>query len=144
MTSKWDDLERWMEGQQLPKGFEIFREPDWVENFVRKMMTKALPEAAGLLGSSSSTSAEFSETKQYLQVKYRLPTGYDRYAISLHVREDRVRVDGLPSGKHEVIKLPKLVKPRICRAVVRGGILLVKLRKRQRLHRYHEHGIQWE
>ncbi|MFD0958673.1 Hsp20/alpha crystallin family protein [Paenibacillus chungangensis] len=144
MTSKWDELERWMEGQQLPKGFEIFREPDWVENFVRKMMTKALPEAAGLLGGSSSTSAEFSESKQYLQVKYRLPSGFDRNAISLHVREDRVRVEGLPGGKRELIRLPKLVKPRICRAVVREGVLLVKLRKRQRLQRYHEHGILWE
>ncbi|MCA0754547.1 Hsp20/alpha crystallin family protein [Paenibacillus sp. N4] len=136
MASKWDELERWMEGQRLPKGFELLREPDWVEQYVRKMMTKALPEAAGaMIGKGMAT---FSESRHFLQVKIILPEGFEREMLRLMVREDRLRLEGLPGGKTETIKLPKLVKPRICKTLLKNGILQVKLRKRPALKTYHE------
>jgi hypothetical protein len=136
VASKWDDMERWMERQQLPKGFELLREPEWVEQYVRKMMTKALPEAAGvLIGGGSAT---FSETRHFIQVKINLPDGYDKELLRLFVREDRLRLDGLPDGKSETIKLPKLVKPRICKTLVKESVLHVKLQKRPTNRTYHE------
>lgn len=141
VASKWDDLERWMEGQQLPKGFEVLREPDWVERYVRKMLTKALPEAAGaIIGSSSVT---FSETAQYVIVKINLPSGFEREKLRLFVREDRIRIDGFPNGKSETIKLPKLVKPRVCKSLLKENVLHVKLQKRKTNRTYHEHVIRW-
>lgn len=136
VASKWDELERWMEGQRLPKGFELLREPDWVEQYVRKMMTKALPEAAGaMIGKGMAT---FSESRHFLQVKIILPDGIEREMLRLFVREDRLRLEGLPGGKTETIKLPKLVKPRICKTLLKNGILQVKLRKRPGLKTYYE------
>ncbi|WP_053377868.1 Hsp20/alpha crystallin family protein [Paenibacillus sp. FJAT-27812] len=136
MASKWDDMERWMERQQLPKGFELLREPDWVEQYVRKMMTKSLPEAAGaLIGGGSAT---FSETRHFVHVKINLPNGYDKELLRLFVREDRLRLDGLPGGKSETIKLPKLVKPRVCKTLVKNDVLHVKLQKRPTNRNYHE------
>ncbi|WP_028610410.1 Hsp20/alpha crystallin family protein [Paenibacillus harenae] len=136
MASKWDDLERWMENQQLPKGFEVLREPDWVERYVRKMMTKALPEAAGAMIGRGS--AAFSETRHFILVKINLPDGFDREQLRLFVREDRLRIEGLPGGKHEIIKLPKLVKPRVCKTLLKDNVLQVKLQKRPANRTYHE------
>lgn len=141
VTSKWDDLERWMEGQKLPKGFEVLREPDWVEQYVRKMMTKALPEAAAvMMGSGPAT---FSETRHFIHVKINLPDGYERELLRLFVREDRLRVEGLPNGKSETIKLPKLVKPRTCKSLIKDGYLQVKLQKRPINRSYYEAIVRW-
>lgn len=141
MASKWDDMEKWMERQQMPKGFELLREPDWVEQYVRKMMTKALPEAAGvMIGGGSAT---FSETRSYLNVKINLPTGFEKEQLRLFVREDRLRLEGLPGGKPEIIKLPKLVKPRVCKTLVKDGVMQVKLQKRPPNRTYHETVVRW-
>ena len=36
-----------MGGQKFfPKGFDVFAQQDWVSDYVRKVMTKALPAAA--------------------------------------------------------------------------------------------------
>ncbi|WP_141506033.1 Hsp20/alpha crystallin family protein [Paenibacillus luteus] len=141
MASKWDDMEKWMERQQMPKGFELLREPDWVEQYVRKMMTKALPEAAGvMIGGGSAT---FSETRGFLHVKINLPTGFEKEQLRLFVREDRLRLEGLPGGKPEIIKLPKLVKPRVCKTLVKDGVLQVKLQKRPTNRTFHETVVRW-
>lgn len=141
VASKWDDLERWMETQQLPKGFELLREPHWVEQYVRKMLNKALPEAAGVrIGGGSAT---FSETDHYVLVKIKLPDDYDKELLRLFIREDRLRVDGLPNGKKETVKLPSLVKPRVCKTLLKGSVLQVKLQKRPVNRTYHEAIVRW-
>lgn len=141
MASNWDELERWMEGQQLPKGFEVLREPDWVEKFVRRMMTKSLPELAGKI--SGTGAATTKESKLFLTVVYKLPPGAERDKVRLLVKEDWLRIEGLPGGKSEKVKLPKLVKPQVCQAVVRNGELQVRLKKRQAIRKTHEHTIHW-
>ncbi len=130
-----------MEGQRLPKGFEILREPDWVEQYVRKMMTKALPEAAGAMVGGGL--AAISETRHFVHVKIKLPDGYDREQLRLFVREDRLRLDGLPNGKSEMIKLPKLVKPRLCKTLLKEDLLQVKLKKRPTNRAYYEANVRW-
>jgi HSP20 family molecular chaperone IbpA len=136
VASKWDELERWMEGQRLPRGFEVLREPDWVEQYVRNMMTKALPEAAGVMIGGGS--ASFSETRGFVHVKIKLPEGSDLEQLRLLVREDRLRLEGLPGGKAETIKLPKLVRPKWCQALHKNGTLRVKLKKRPTSRTVHE------
>lgn len=141
VASKWDDMEKWMERQQLPKGFELLREPDWVEQYVRKMMTKALPEAAGvMIGGGSAT---FSETRHFIHVKINLPKGFEKEQLRLFVREDRLRLEGLPGGKIETIKLPKLVKPRVSKTLVKDNVLQVKLQKRPTNRTFHEAIVRW-
>jgi hypothetical protein len=130
-----------MEGQQLPRGFEVIREPDWVEKFVRGLMTKALPEATDRIHDEQAPG--FAETKQFITVQCRLQAGARRGDIALYVREDQLRIVDRHSGNRRLIPLPALVKPRICRAEVKNGILYVKLRKRPRLTKYVEHSIRW-
>lgn len=141
MASRWEELERWMEGQQLPRGFEVVREPDWVEKFVKGLMTKALPEASEHIRDEQAPG--FAETKQFITVQCRLQAGTRRGDIALYVREDRLRIVDRESGNRRLIPLPVLVKPRICHAAVKNGILYIKLRKRPRLLKYVEQPIRW-
>lgn len=143
MASKWDDLERWMEAQKLPKGFDVLREPDWVEQFVRKLMTKALPDAADVLPGSAPSAATF-ETHHFVIVKYKLPPGTLQEDLQLFVKADKVKIQGLPEGGSETVKLPKPVYPRRCRALVKNGVLQVKLRKRADGGKYVSVDIRWE
>ncbi|MFC4777426.1 Hsp20/alpha crystallin family protein [Paenibacillus sp. GCM10023252] len=142
MASKWDEMERWMERQQLPQGFEKLREPGWIEQFVGRMMTRALPEAAETL-TKRPANAQFFETHHFVVVKFTLPANTEPEQLRLFIREDLVRLDGLPGGKQEKIKLPKRVQPRRCRALVQDGVLQIKLRKRPGTRTYHEAPIRW-
>lgn len=143
MASKWDDLERWMEGQKLPKGFEAMQEPDWVEQFVRKLMTKALPDAAGVLPNPASAASTF-ETHHFVIVKFKLPLGTLQENLQLLVKSDKIKIQGLPDGRAETVKLPRPIHPRHCRALVKDGVLQVKLRKREDGRKYIAADIRWE
>jgi hypothetical protein len=145
VDNKWDELERWLDGQRLPKGFDVMKEPDWVEKFVRKMMTKSLPAAANSImdQAEENEGISFFETHHFILVKFHLPREVKREELRLYVRDDRLRIEGLPNGQKEMIKLPKLVKPTICQAVVKNYILQVKLRKRPRAGAYYEADIRW-
>ncbi|SDW58214.1 hypothetical protein [Paenibacillus sp. CF384] len=139
--SKWEELEDWMDGQQLPKGFDIFRQSDWIENYVRSMMNKALPAVSSALNSASSN---IVETKRYVIVTYPLGESADLSALRLVVKEDRVKLSGLVGKSDESIKLPKLVLPRSCHAEYDGAVLKIKLRKRpssKRVHHATIHGL---
>ncbi|MNH36541.1 hypothetical protein D3C79_973390 [compost metagenome] len=99
-------------------------------------MTKALPEAAGAMIGNGE--ASFSEAGQFIIAAIKLPAGYDKDRLRLYVREDRLKLEGLPDGKIETIKLPKLVKPRVCKTLLKDDILKVKLRKRPPIRTYYE------
>lgn len=87
MGSKWDQMQEWLARQQLPKGFEAMKEPEWVARIVKQMMEGALSGSptAGLSGMQdtadkakkgenfkagiSSLGAEWTENKEYLLLK---------------------------------------------------------------------------
>ncbi|NBD26378.1 hypothetical protein [Paenibacillus glycinis] len=134
MASNWEELEKWMENQQLPKGFDVFRQSDWIENYVRNMMNKAIPAASSAFQTSNSNAVE---TKRYVIVTYPLGESADLSAVRLLVKEDLVKLSGLPGGGSETIRLPKLVLPRTCQADYDGAVLKIRLRKRPPSKRTH-------
>lgn len=127
MASQWEELEKWMRGQKLPSGFDLFRDPSWVENYVRGMVSKALPAVGNALGTGV---ADISESKRYVTVAYPVDAGADLSGLRVLVREDKMKIDGLPGGKSETIKLPHLVLPERASAVLEGNSLTVKMVKR--------------
>ncbi|GGD65447.1 hypothetical protein [Paenibacillus nasutitermitis] len=141
MAFDFDDLEKWMDKQQLPKGFDLFRQPDWIEDYVRKMMTKAMPAASSVIRQSK---AEITESKSYVTVSYPLGENVEISKVRLVAREDHIKLSGLEGERKEVIKLPRLVLPRSCQAVYDGNLLKVKLRRRPRSKRSFEPAIHWD
>lgn len=139
MASDWEQLEQWMEKQQLPKGFDVFRQSDWIDNFVRGLMNKAIPAASSAL---QPTNANVLETKRHVIVTYPLGESANTGELQLTAKEDRVKLSGLPGGKSETIRLPKLVLPRTCEADYDGVVLKIKLRKRPASKRIHQATIR--
>ncbi|SFI28790.1 hypothetical protein SAMN02799624_00137 [Paenibacillus sp. UNC496MF] len=139
MALDWEELEQWMEKQQLPKGFDVFRQSEWIENYVRGMMNKAIPAASSAF---QTTNANVAETKRFVVVTYPLGEAADLSALRLLAKEDRLKLSGLPGGDAETIRLPKLVLPRTCQAEYDGAVLKVKLRKRPPSKRSHIATIQ--
>ncbi|NBC71133.1 Hsp20/alpha crystallin family protein [Paenibacillus sacheonensis] len=139
MALNWEELEQWMENQQLPKGFDVFRQSDWIENYVRGMMNKAIPAASAAF---QTTNANVAETKRFVVVTYPIGEGIDLASVRLLAKEDRLKLSGLPGGKDETIRLPKLVLPRTCQAEYDGAVLKIKLRKRPPSKRSHVAMIQ--
>ncbi|MFB9330614.1 hypothetical protein ACFFSY_32115 [Paenibacillus aurantiacus] len=129
MASQWEELEKWMRGQKLPTGFDLFRDPSWVENYVRGMVSKALPAVGNALGTGV---ADVTETSRYVTIVYPVDAGSDLSQLRVLVREDKMRIDGLPGGKSETVKLPHLVLPERAAAVLEGNSLIVKIPKRPR------------
>ncbi|WP_336604312.1 Hsp20/alpha crystallin family protein [Paenibacillus sp. MMS18-CY102] len=144
--SRWDELERWMQEQQLPRGFEALKNTGWIERYVKTMMTKAMPEQMAQTVQASQqghSRAETFETHHFIVVKWPLPQGAHPSSLRLLVREDRIRIEGLPSGEKETVKLPKPILPRVCKALCQDGILQVKLRKRPVNRQYYETTIRY-
>ncbi|MBB3114408.1 hypothetical protein FHS18_006529 [Paenibacillus phyllosphaerae] len=139
MASQWEELEKWMQGQQLPKGFDLFRNPDWVENYVRSLVTKSLPSAAASLGTGL---ADIKETKRSLVITYPLGEEADLTKLRVLIREDKLRIAGMAEGKGETITLPKLVVPSKSSVHYEGASLVVKIMKRQPRRRVHEAEIR--
>ncbi|PWW05689.1 hypothetical protein DFQ01_104251 [Paenibacillus cellulosilyticus] len=137
---KWDDMEQWMKKQQLPRGFEALKDTGWVERYVKSMMANAMPEKPAMPGSSN---AETFETHHFIVIKWKLPRGVHPSSLRLFVREDRIRIEGLPEQKRETIELPKQVYPRVCRALCQDGVLQIKLRKKPFDRRYYETPIRY-
>ncbi|WP_274650427.1 Hsp20/alpha crystallin family protein [Paenibacillus humicola] len=127
METEWEELERWMENQRLPKGFERMQQPDWIDAYVRNMIAKALPAAASAAG---KVTADIAETKLSVTVKFPLGENADLDRIRLVAMEDRIKLSGLGENNPATIRLPKLVLPHTCDAHYDGAVLTVRLRKR--------------
>jgi len=135
MEEGFNDLEKWMEKQRLPKDFDMLSQPDWIGEYVRSMMVKAIPAASSVLNASK---AKITESKQYMIIIYPLGGNADLSRIRLVAQEDRIRLSGHREGETEVIKLPRMVIPDSCQASYDGTQLKVRLRKRPRNKRSFE------
>ncbi|ASS65002.1 MULTISPECIES: Hsp20/alpha crystallin family protein [unclassified Paenibacillus] len=148
MGSKWDQMQEWLARQQLPKGFEAMKEPEWVARIVKQMMEGALSGSptAGLSGMQdtadkakkgenfkagiSSLGAEWTENKEYLLLKLPLQGEADAETLRVRVKEERLRIEGLPGRRPQSLPLPAPVQPRSTRAMIKGGVLRVRLKKK--------------
>jgi len=128
-----DEGMKWLRSQQWTGDFNQFRNPEWIQGYVRKMMEQTLPAAAAAMGNASKQGrAEIVETKLCFHVKLPLTNEDDLSQVRLQVMEHVLRITGLAGGKQERIKLPKLVLPRYCDARFDGTLLRIRLRKRPR------------
>ncbi|WP_127530071.1 Hsp20/alpha crystallin family protein [Paenibacillus kobensis] len=138
--TKWDDMEQWMKTQQLPRGFDALKDTGWVANYVKSMMADAIQEKGKLAGQNA---AETFETHHFIVIKWPIPRGVHPSELRLLVREDKVRIEGLPEGKKDTVPLAKQVLPRSCKALCKDGILQIKLRKKPANRQYYEMPIRW-
>lgn len=148
MTGKFERMQDWLSKQQLPRGFELMKDPEWVAGFVKGMMESAMSgnPSAGLSGTQqtddkeskekdfkaavSSVEAEWSEGREYLLLKVPMNGDPDWDTLRVLAKEERLKLEGLPGRKPQVFKLPSPIMPRSTRAVLRGGVLKIRMKKK--------------
>ncbi|HIW33807.1 MAG TPA: Hsp20/alpha crystallin family protein [Candidatus Paenibacillus intestinavium] len=136
----WDDFEKWFNNANFPKNLESLREIPVVDNWINQIK-QATGTPVNKHGQRPKASYQIKEGKESLEIIYQLPIGYDQDEIILFVREDFVKIEGLPDQHIELIKLPKLVKTKECRAKIEEDQLIIRLTKRPRPVKFYRHYI---
>lgn len=108
----------------------------WIEDYVKEALVNALPNAAQ--ASASSVRAETFETHHYVVVKCKVPEGMNLEELHIQASADQVKLEGLPKGTTQYIRLPSSVDPRQCRALLKNSVLQIKLKKRRQGQRFHD------
>jgi len=139
MEFKWNELEKWLENQKLPQGFEMLREPGWVEQFVRNMMSKSIPETEKIFNSDIDVAVK--ESDQFIHLSFMPPVGCQIRKLRIQTRENLVRISGFPNGLTKEVSLPAMIRAKECRAYMKDGIVRIKLRKRAGRRSWSEHSI---
>lgn len=136
----WEEFEKWLNSGNIPKQLEGLREIPMFENWFQQFR-----HASGIQSSEKQTensqSYSIRENKDIIEISYPLPVHYDPVDIILFVREDFVKIEGLPEQHIELIKLPKLVKAKICKAKIQEDTLVIRLAKRPRPIKFNRHTI---
>jgi HSP20 family molecular chaperone IbpA len=138
VMNKWSDVEKWLNATNFEKGMEAFKDIPVVDQFFRSLKQSA----KGKQDDSELKSYRFKEGKEHIDVLYNLPLHCNKEELKLYVREDYVRIEGLPDDNIEMIKLPRLVKAKCCRAKIVEQELQIRLEKRPRSRKFFEHHIQ--
>ena len=136
--NRWSDIEKWLNATNFEKGMEAFKDIPVVEQFFRSLSQSTKDKRQ----STEGKNYRFKEGKEYIDLLYSLPADCDVDELKLFLREDYVRIEGLPDDGIEMIKLPKLVKAKYCRAKIVDQELQIRLEKRPRPRKFFEHYIQ--
>lgn len=139
----WSRMLGWLDKENLPSAADLLGSPDWIEKYVRRTISQAIPASmAPLPAGVKEPSPEVFDTHHFVIVKCKLPRRLKAHELRLFVRPDRVKLDGWPDGP-KIVRLPVPVDPRDCRALCRDGLLQIKLRKKQLNRMYHEVDIRF-
>jgi len=136
--NRWSDIEKWLNATNFEKGMEAFKDIPVVEQFFRSLSQSTKDKRQATEGKNY----RFKEGKEFIDLLYSLPMDCNVDELKLFLREDYVRIEGLPDEGIEMIKLPKLVKAKYCRAKIVDQELQIRLEKRPRPRKFFEHYIQ--
>lgn len=137
--NKWEGIERWLKEQSLSGNWEFLKDSAWLEQWLKTFAQTIDAQTRN----SESKESDFSirEGKTQLEVTYRLPADAVIEDLLLFVREDCIKLEGLPNDGQKIIRLTSLVRPKHCRASVKDGSLIIRLVKRVKPMKYHLHNI---
>lgn len=136
----WEEFEKWLNSGNIPKQLESLKDIPLFDNWLHQIR-----QATGVQATARKEgvrkSYQIKENKDQLEVTYELPANYDAADIVLFVREDYVKIEGLPEQQIELIKLPKLVKASVCKSKIQDDILIIRLTKRPRPIKFYRYTI---
>ncbi|WP_128655701.1 Hsp20/alpha crystallin family protein [Paenibacillus sp. 598K] len=135
-TFDWEQMKRWMGQGGTPQPDQVLSQSDWVQRYVGKLLGASL---AGLQPNlPGGGEPELFETHRFIIAKLKIPAGVRDDQLRLLVRPDRIKLMTGGGREDRIVRLPCLVVPSTCRALLAAGILQVKLRKRRSGDQYEE------
>lgn len=133
----WKSFEQFFGGKFPLAQSELNKNTAWVDQVVKDVMTKAFPQVdASKLGALYQT--EVFETHNNVIVKIRIPDREQARSISVFAAMNHVKLDGGDSGKKQTIRLSSPVVPESCKAVYKGGVMQLHMKKWKRKKPPHE------
>jgi len=137
--NKWDNIEQWFKEQSRSQNWEFLKESEWFEKWLKTFVQSVETQSKNREHKEENSSIK--ESKTQLEVIYKLPQQVIVEDILLFVREDCVKLEGLPNDARKIIRLPSLVRPQHCKAVYKDGYLRIRLAKRDKPMKYYLHDI---
>nr|WP_150959542.1 Hsp20/alpha crystallin family protein [Aneurinibacillus sp. XH2] len=123
----WKSLEK-LFGGPLPFMAEALKqraqaESSWVENYVKQIL-----KGPGKIKSQNGLEHELVESQDDLIVKIKIPDHINPRNLKLFVGHNSLKLNGL-SAKSRVVRLPKNVIGESAKAVLKKGVLQVRMPK---------------
>ena len=100
----------------------------WIEQYVNKVLERSIPQGNGG-GGVNHTDAETFETHHHIIVKVNVPDDIPTRSIRVWAGMNQIKIEGLLRGNPQTITLPKMVDVASARALLKDGVLQIKLRK---------------
>lgn len=116
-----------------PGQFEkILQDPGWVEKYVQDVLKKAMPSADIFSAPEQQQYNEnIFETQRSVIVRVNIPKETNPKDIRIYLGLDHVRLEGLPSSRSKIIRLPSNVGIRGSRAKFKEGLLEIRMPKNE-------------
>lgn len=140
ILKNWEEFEKWFSSTDFPKNLEGLKDIPVIDNWIHQFR-QATSGPNKAKGKEQKDTYLIKEGKEMIEIIFSLPNGYEVEDLLLFVREDFVKIEGLPDQHIELIKLPKLVKARVCRAKIQEDKLIIRLSKRPRAIKFFRHSI---
>lgn len=136
----WSSFEKHLNEQlsalsEGPAG-RLFKDNNWIGSLMQDVMKKAAPSQVAHTFAGSHS--EVFETHGNVFVRLKLPENANPRAIQVYIAANSVKLDGLPGGRSQIIRLPVPVLPKSGKATYKNGVLQIQMRKSGDNEKYHE------
>ena len=131
----WDKYREWLAKQfpwDIGTPWERLKDPKWLDKYVEQLLKdEGFPERElKSAAPSDHPSVAVSRRDNYITVTIRLPARTDLRRLRVYAAANYLKLTGLPDVRSRIVRLPCSVFPRSGRASLRGGRLVVRLRRR--------------
>lgn len=138
----WNPLDGWWVGGGAKESKQgDFR---WINDYVDHVVNDALSQTGSRPPLPGRLPVELFQTHHYVIVRFRVPDGMKARRLRVFAAPTKLRLEGLPQERKQVVELPSAVRPESARALYKNGVLQVKLAKRGRRERFEEIFIRFE
>ncbi|OUM97424.1 MAG: hypothetical protein BAA02_06140 [Paenibacillaceae bacterium ZCTH02-B3] len=136
--SPWADWEKYREwlARQFPwdigAPWERLKDPKWLDRYVEQLLRDEgfSEQELKLETQAAQSSVAVSRRNDSITVAIRLPARTDLRRLRVYAAANFLKLTGLPDVRSRIVRLPCPVFPRSGRAALRGGRLIVRLRRR--------------
>ncbi|WP_144932621.1 Hsp20/alpha crystallin family protein [Paenibacillus sp. 32O-W] len=106
----------------------LFPDSNWIQNYVQSLLKERIPEA---VPAQWNPQPEVFETHRSVFVRFELPEEIDPYMLKIRVYPASLQMEGWGEREYKV-KLPALVSANRSKAVMKDGIVEIRMPKTSR------------
>jgi len=131
----WEKYREWLAKQfpwDIGAPWERLKDPKWLDKYVEQLLRDEGVSEQELKTAAPAANPSVTVSRQgdYVTVSIRLPARINLRRLRVYAAANYLKLTGLPDVRSRIVRLPCSVFPRSGRASLRGGRLVVRLRRR--------------